>query len=257
MSREGLIDPEDLPRRWTPSGILRDWWKPFRIAVRTLRRHSRWVIPAAVMVSIATVGVFEARTSFFEARILSSIGARLSYSLDSGPSPTIAFPSGGPFNEIRGYALLRGFQHRLTDEGFRVVAQARLSPELQRIIRWGISPPFREPAVSGLVVRGENNSVLFDARSRGSVFKTYDDIPPIVVKALLFIENRELDDSGAATRNPVVDWGRSSEAGLMYVGHKIGLPLPVEGGSTLATQIEKFRYADGGRTRSASPARAT
>jgi membrane peptidoglycan carboxypeptidase len=49
-----------------------------------------------------------------------------------------------------------------------------------------------------------------------------------------------------------VDWGRLSKAGLLYAGHKLGLPLPVEGGSTLATQIEKFRYADGGRTNSAT-----
>src|SRR5207302_8197200 len=61
-----------------------------------------------------------------------------------------------------------------------------------------------------------------------------------------------LEDSEVATRNPVVDWGRLGKAGLTYAGHKIGLPFHVEGGSTLATQIEKFRYADGGRTGSAT-----
>src|SRR5262249_32031064 len=57
-------------------------------------------------------------------------------------------------------------------------------------------------------------------------------------------------DSDISTRNPVVDWGRSAKAGFLYAGHVLGLPVHVEGGSTLATQIEKFRYADGGRTRS-------
>ncbi|HLH32298.1 MAG TPA: transglycosylase domain-containing protein, partial [Terriglobia bacterium] len=129
----------------------------------------------------------------------------------------------------------------------------RLSPELERLAHWRITPPFREPAVTGLVVRGENSTVLYDAGSRERVFKTYEEIPRSLIKGLLLVENRELDDneSEATTRNPVVDWGRLGKAGLMYAGHKIGLPLPVEGGSTLATQIEKFRYADGGRTSSA------
>jgi hypothetical protein len=197
-----------------------------------------------IPVLLATVGLFEARTSGIEARILSTIAAKLSYTVLPGPSPTIAFPQGGPFNEQRGYAALPEFEHRLTDAGFRVVAQARLSPELERLARWRITPPFHEPAVTGLVVRGANSTVLYDAGSRERTFKTYADIPPVVVKALLLVENRELEDSDSATRNPVVDWGRLGKAGLMYAGHKIGLALPVEGGSTLATQIEKFRYAE-------------
>jgi membrane peptidoglycan carboxypeptidase len=199
-----------------------------------------------------TVALYEARTSEIEARILSSVAAKLSYKLGPGPSPTITFPSGGPFNEQRGYSELPGFERRLMDAGYRVVAQARPSPELERLARWKITPPFHEPAATGLIVRGENRMVLYDAGARQRTFKSYEDIPPTVAKALLLVENRELDDSDFATRNPVVDWGRLGKAGLMYAGHKLGLPVPLEGGSTLATQIEKFRYADGGRTNSAS-----
>ena len=63
-----------------------------------------------VPVLIATVVLFEARTSEIEARLLSSIAAKLSYSVQPGPSPTISFPDGGPFNEQRGYAGLPEFQ---------------------------------------------------------------------------------------------------------------------------------------------------
>jgi membrane peptidoglycan carboxypeptidase len=144
------------------------------------------------------------------------------------------------------------FERRLIGAGFRIVAQARLSPELERLNQWKITPPFREPAVAGLNIHGENGKVLYDAGSRERVFDSYEEIPTLVTKALLLVENRELDDSDAISRNPVIDWGRLSKAGLMYAGHKIGLPFPVEGGSTLATQIEKFRYAEGGRTNSAA-----
>src|SRR5262249_44735079 len=114
------------------------------------------------------------------------------------------------------------------------------------------TPPYHEPATAGLVIRGENGQALYDGASRESAFAKYEDIPPIAIKALLLIENRELEDSSITTRNPVIDWGRLVKAGFLYTGHKFGLPLRVEGGSTLATQIEKFRYADGGRTNSAS-----
>src|SRR5438105_7028734 len=134
---------------------VRDWWKRFRVHFLVLRENSRWLFLTAVPVLFATVGVFEARTSEIEARLLSSAAARLSYTMGAGPSPSITFPSSGPYNEIRGYTDLPGFERRLTDAGFRVVAQARLSPELESLAHWKITPPFREPTVAGLTIRGE------------------------------------------------------------------------------------------------------
>jgi len=46
---------------------------------------------------------------------------------------------------------------------------------------------------------------LYNAGIRQHVFDRYEDIPPLVVKALLFVENRELEDLDTATRNPVVE----------------------------------------------------
>ncbi len=39
---------------------------------------------------------------------------------------------------------------------------------------------------------------------------------------------------------------------MLYVGHKVGLASHVEGGSTLATQLEKYRHSPEGRTDSAT-----
>ena len=254
MSREESIGPEELPQEWEiplQTENVRDWWAPFKFSLLILRKNWRWIALAAVPVLIGTLILFEARTSELQSRILSSMAAKLSFKIGTGPSATIAFPSGGPFNEARGYAELPEFARRLSDSGFRISAQARLSPELQRLAQWGINPPFHDKPSSGLVVRGENQAILYDAGSRERIFKDYEDIPPLLIKTLVLVENRELEDSDIApTRNPVVDWGRLGKAGLTYAGHKLGLPVRVEGGSTLATQIEKFRYADGGRTNS-------
>jgi len=225
------------------------WWKSLRTRILALpdSRKLLWIL---AFVMIATVLLFELRTSQFEATALSAITSKLYYRLGAGPSSSIVFPSSGPFNEIRGYTELPEFTQRLTNAGFHIAEQARLSRGLRWLSSWKITPPFREPATAGLILRGEDDAVLYDAGSPPRVFARYEDIPALVVKALVFVENRELENFDVATRNPVVDWSRLGKAGLTYAGNKIGLPVRVEGGSTLATQIQKFRYAEGGRTNS-------
>src|SRR5262249_21702081 len=177
---------------------------------------------------------------------------RLTYQVRPGASPRIVFPESGPFNEARGYTKIPEFSRQLVDRRYHIAAQSIFSADLERLSRWGITPPYREPQTAGLVISDGAGTVLYDARSRHRIFNSFDEIPPLVVTALLFVENRELDETTVDTHNPVVDWGRSAKAAASYAGKKVGLPFPVEGGSTLATQIEKYQYADKGRTRSAS-----
>lgn len=213
---------------------------------------SGWLAVALVPVLFAFVGFYEARTSALEATLLSRLSSRVSYSIGRGPSPQIVFPHSGPFNQIRGYASMPAFERRLTAAGFHIVAQSVFSDDLARLGAWGITPPYEAAAAAGLTLRDQHGEPLYDIAGRDRTFKSYEEIPPLIVKALLLVENRELEDSDVATRNPVVDWKRSAKAGLLYAGHKVGLPVNVEGGSTLATQIEKFRYAEGGKTSSAA-----
>ena len=211
MSREGSVSPENFSPGLVPVSSKRGWWKSFRSTFLSLRHNSRWLVISIAPVVFGTALFFEARTSELEARLLSAIAAKLTYHIGSGPSSAINFPSSGPFNEARGYAGLPEFANRLKNAGFRIAAQVRLSPALERLSRWSITPPFREPPVTGLVVRGENRAVLYDAGSRQRVFESYEEIPPVVIKALLLVENRELESSDVPTRNPVVDWGGSAK----------------------------------------------
>jgi membrane peptidoglycan carboxypeptidase len=251
MSREGYVSPNEVPGEWPQASGDH---VPVKESGRKTHgvRNSRWFVISLLPLALSMVAFYEARTSAIEAKLLASFASKLHYTLGPGASPAIVFPDGGPFNEARGYSKLPAFNENLRNRGFHIVEQARLSSELERIARWRITPPYREPAVAGLVVRGEKGRVLYDGASREYAFKSYEEIPPLAARALLFIENRELEDSSISTRNPVVDWARLAKAGFLYTGHKLGLPFRVEGGSTLATQIEKFRYADGGRTNSAS-----
>jgi hypothetical protein len=210
----------------------------FKARLARLRlRRARVAIWLVLWLAVSALCLHEARTSFLAARFFSAIAADLSYRMEPGPSSTIVFPDAGPFNRARGYTALPDFQHRLRDAGFHIVAQSVFSSKLERFVRWGIHPPQREPAAAGLVIRGTHNTVLYDAASGHRLFTNFEEIPALLTKALLFVENRELDDFSSPTRNPVVDWARSGKAVFSFAGRKIGLPFQIEGGSTLATQI--------------------
>ena len=80
------------------------------------------------------------------------------------------------------------------------------------------------------------------------VYSRFEEIPPLVVHTLLFIENRELRETASASRNPAIERDR-----LIHAAFDLGLravdPIhPVSGGSTLATQLDKLRHSPDGRT---------
>src|SRR5262249_51191910 len=148
------------------------------------------------------------------------------------------------------YSRIGDFQRRLEQRGFRVGEQSRFSPELEWISSLGIAPPYREPTAAGLVIRGYGGAGLPQAAA-ARVFGRYEDIPPVIARSLIEMENRELAES-TDSQNPVVEWDRLARASLLYAVGKLGVPVPREGGSTLATQLEKYRHSSNGRTKSFS-----
>jgi membrane peptidoglycan carboxypeptidase len=215
-------------------------------AFRTLHpRLYKWTL---ILLLVLLPIVYELRTSAFSSRIISSYARRMSYKIGPGPSPNIIFPKHGPFDVRTGYALIPNFERRLSASGYKITEQTRFSPELVRAAQWGIRPPYLELMATKLTIHGEKGQPLFQAPVVGDYFNSFEEIPPLVVKSLLLIENRELDEPADYRTNPVVDWDRLAKAALLYAGHKLGLPLPVEGGSTLATQMEKYRHSYEGRT---------
>src|SRR5207247_1043598 len=114
--------------------------KHFRGGVQFLRSNPRWCAVVLFPV-LLTAGVYEARTSAFEAHVFSAMAARLSYRIDAGPSSSIVFPQGGPFNDARGYSGIPAFSRRLTDSRFHIAAQSQFSKDLERFSHWGITPP--------------------------------------------------------------------------------------------------------------------
>jgi membrane peptidoglycan carboxypeptidase len=116
----------------------------------------------------------------------------------------------------------------------------------------GLFATYREKTRTGLEILDCRSQPLFASRFPERYYERFDDTPQLLVQSLLFIENRELLDPAYPKRNPAIEWDRFSKAvfdkSLSAVGISGG--GRVAGGSTLATQIEKYRHSPEGRTAS-------
>lgn len=216
--------------------------------LRTLHIPAGWLAVIWIGLALLITQAIEVRTAVVQSHVFAAISRKLDWTMGPGPSPRIVLPSAGPLDTERGYARLSEFARRLEGRGYRLIQQARFSPTLAFLAKSGVTPPWREPSAAGLVIRGADGDTLYDALSDHHTIDRYDDIPPVVVRTLLYIENRELSRDGNPWANPAVDWGRFALATALYAGNRAGLPVRVEGGSTLAVQLEKFRHSEEGRT---------
>jgi membrane peptidoglycan carboxypeptidase len=119
---------------------------------------------------------------------------------------------------------------------------------LDRVVDAGLFTIYDEKTQAGLRILDRDNRVLFSSNYPTRVYPYFEAIPPLVLSTLLFIENRELLDERHPHLNPAVEWDRFGLAGLKMIAQTFGADIDVPGGSTLATQLEKYRHSPGGRT---------
>lgn len=144
----------------------------------------------------------EIKTSWLQSQVLPVLAGQLSYSVESGPSPSAAYPKDGPYDRRLGYAQLPGFLDRLQERGFLIERQARLSERHLAFIDHGGFAIYPEKAQAGLTLVDRHSDPLLAARYPARVYASFEAIPPLVVDTLLFIENRELLDPKHPSRNP-------------------------------------------------------
>jgi membrane peptidoglycan carboxypeptidase len=212
------------------------------------RRLKLWLWWLAALLAVVALGFLEIRTSLLQSWLFTRINERISFEIAAGRSSSVAFPRSAPFDDRRGYSKLPQFQPRLEAQGFKITQQVEQSEMLRDLIRRGIPPPYAELPGTGIDIRGPDDASLFRYAQSDFLFEKIDDVPPLLAKSLLFLENRDLGHPSAAWQNPAIEWDRLLKAGLLYIGSKLYLPVPVQGGSTLAVQLEKFRHSPNGRT---------
>ena len=197
---------------------------------------------------IAGVAVFEATTSTFQAGYFTKLSRQMYYNPGPGPTDKILFPDKGPTDDRRGYLHLPEFTAALRQQGFQVESQARFSPKMMELAKRGIYPTYPEKTQAGLNLLDKRGQSMFTVNYPLKVYPAFDSIPRQVVQTLLFIENRSLLDSAHPNSNPAVEWARMAKAGMELAKQKLGHEGNVAGGSTLATQLEKYKHSEEGRT---------
>ncbi|WP_458524622.1 transglycosylase domain-containing protein [Onishia taeanensis] len=227
---------------------------PLTVPVPARFHWSRWLWLLATLMALAVMTLMlvnEARSSRWQAKEISDYAQRLDYTLADGPSDRLIFPRHGPFDERLGYTRLPSWQPRLEARGFEVRQQARMSPAMMDYANRGFFVPYGEKTQAGLTLTECRGETMHRFANPQRHFAHFDEVPDLVLKSLLFIENRALLDTEHRFANPAVDWPRFVRAAVSQVGEAIHLPGQSSGGSTLATQLEKYRHSPGGLTVSA------
>lgn len=209
------------------------------------------IVLVVAMVFVVPIVREELATSKLQARYLSALCKQLNFTIEPGPSASIRFPDHGPYDRRLGYTLLPEMVQRLEQNGFAITAQAAISPMMHRLSDYGLFSIYQEKTQTGLRIVDRNDNSLFDATYPSYIFPNFDSIPPRVLYTLLFIENRELLNESQITRNPAIEWDRLGFAVIQLMAKKLGAEINVAGGSTLATQLEKYRHSPNGLTYSA------
>jgi len=217
--------------------------------------RARRILFGLVLVMVAAgsaYAVYETRTSTLQAKIFAGMMKDVSYRMEQGPSDAIRFPADSPYDARLGYSHLPAFLGKLHTRDYVVDAQARMSPKMLELADYGLFASYREKNRAGLEILDCRSQPLFGSRFPERQYERFDEAPQLLVQSLLFIENRELLDPAYPKRNPAIEWDRFSKAVFDKTLHSVGIGggSRVAGGSTLATQIEKYRHSPEGRTAS-------
>jgi len=219
---------------------------------RQKRRRKRRIIVKFIFLillfSLVIFVIWELRTSWLQAKCFTAYASKLTFRMEPGPSPSIQFPQTGPYDQRLGYSHLGNFTDNLTQGGYGIESQARFSPRLLDLAGKGFFTTYHEKTQAGLRILDRNNEDIFSACYPERVYKTLDSVPDLIVRTLLFIENRELLDPNYPYRNPAVEWDRFAKAIFDMAVHTVYKDHKVTGGSTMATQLEKYRHSPEGRT---------
>ena len=216
------------------------------------RGHLLWsaclLIGAIASVATAHLLQQEFETSRYQARIIADEASHHFFWLHEGPGSRRPAAPDGPFDRQRGYTEIPHWTERLVGRDYEVTWQTGVSSRSVQATQAGLYPIYDPAPQAGLTIVTDDGAIVHDHRTPTEVFEDFDELPALLVDTLLFIENRELLQPGYDYRNPAVEWRRFASATAALAGREMGVVDDHFGGSTLATQIEKFRHSSRGIT---------
>lgn len=225
---------------------------PAGYLLRTIERvliYGPWLIAALALLGLA---YDEIQSAHLQSVYLPKYAAQLSFQLGAGPTTQVRYPVAGPYDQRFGYVELPHIVARLRNAGYQISEQARMSPALIDLMGLGLFAIYDEKDQAGLRLLGSRQEALVTTLIPRKIYARFDDIPPVIVHTLLFIENRTLLDAAEPHQNPALEWERFGKAVYDKAMQFIDPGRNAAGGSTLATQLEKFRHSPDGITGNAT-----
>ena len=210
-------------------------------------RLTPWLL-LLTLILLALALYQESRNHFYQSHFWHWLATKLDYRLVAGEATQFHYPAQGPFDQRFGYSQLAQWRDELAKTGFQVSAQSQFSDSMMRYTQYGFYPPYQEKQQAGLIIQGCTQDVLYQHRAPTLQFSALDDIAPLIVQSLLFVEDRSLLTPEHPQANPVLNLPRLGAALLSQLQRAAGIPAAAAGGSTLATQIEKYRHSPQGLT---------
>ena len=210
-------------------------------------RLTPWLLLVAA--ALLAVAVYqESRNHFYQSHLWHWLASQLHYELAEGQASQIQYPEKGPFDQRFGYNQLTQWQQTLADTGFHISAQSQFSDSLMRYSQYGFYPPYTEKQQAGLVIQGCAGDLLYQHQAPAMQFSRLTDVAPLIIQSLLFVEDRSLLTPDHPHANPVLNIPRLGAAVWSQLQRAVGIPAAAAGGSTLATQLEKYRHSPQGLT---------
>jgi membrane peptidoglycan carboxypeptidase len=222
-----------------------------------IQKKSRKIRPALLFVMVTIIAAFlaggyhEIKNSTLQAKYINKYAETLRCRIADGASDKIVYPKKGPYDFRLGYVQLPDFLDKLQQKGMVVSRQVRFNEDLMNYAEKGFYIPFEQKSQVGLQIYDSAGESMYQMINPKRVYGHFYDIPYTIVQTLLFIENRDLLSEQSPKFNPVIDWGRFAKAVVVQAGERVNVNMPSMGGSTLATQMEKYRHSDNGMTSSA------
>ena len=215
-----------------------------------MKRIYYFVAGGGIVTVIVVAGLiaWEFSSSTLQAKYLSKYAAKMHFGIANGPGGAVYFPDHGPADFRAGYVALPKITQRLDERGFEIQQQARINRSMRRMADLGLNLPYHENDQTGLKLVDATGHTMFESRTPRCVYADFAAIPPLLRNSLLFIENRELLRTDWPKRNPAVQWDRLAQAVIDKLVQIVDPGHDVPGGSTLATQIEKYRHSPDGLT---------
>lgn len=202
------------------------------------------MLPATAF--ITALAAFEIKTSYFLSGYLHSFSKQINFKLQSDKVDDPFFPKFGPLNERYGYTKIPTWTDNLKNL-FTITHQADLSTKHKQIVAAGLNPIYNPKPFSQFKIDDQYGNLVY--KKEALFFNSLEDVPPIIISILTFIENREILQTNFSYANPVVEVDRLAQAGFLYIKNQItGSGGKTAGGSTLATQMEKYNFSKDGKT---------